>query len=48
VLISRAYFDYWPIVPYLFQLIIGNELQVYINYECELWREAGFAAVWRC
>jgi len=48
VLISRAYFDYWPIILYLFQLIRGNELQIYVNYECELGREVGFVAVWRC
>lgn len=48
MLISRAYFDYWPNVLYLFQLIIGNELQIYVNYECDLGREVGFVAVWRC
>jgi len=47
VLKSRAHFDYWPIVLYLFQLIIGNELQIYVNYECDLGKEVGFVAVWR-
>jgi len=48
VLISRVCFDYWPIILYLFQLIVGNELQIYVNCECELGREVGFVAVWRC
>jgi hypothetical protein len=48
MLISRAYFDYWPIGLYLFKLIMGEELQIYVTYERDLGREVGFVAVWRC
>jgi hypothetical protein len=48
VTISRAYFDYWPIVLYLLKLIIGEELQIYVIYESELGREVGFVVGDRC